>query len=109
MTTKTTEKLFAYTVFENDEHNRVWLYYCVDRPELIPGFWNLGTDGIENKTAQEWVRNGNEWVRAMQALGCTYDQLVDAIRTVMGKQGFSVVEEFEPESVGAVDIRKAYA
>ena len=103
------QRLFAYTVFENDDRNRVWVYYTIDRPELIPGYWNLDTDGIENETAHEWVKNGNEWVRAMQALGCSYDDMVDAIRTLMGKLGFSAIEEFDPATVGAIDMRMAYA
>lgn len=103
------QKLFAYTIFENGAHNRVWVYYCVDRPEFVPGYWNLDTDGIENKAAQEWAKNGNEWVRAMQALGCSYDQMVAAIRRVMDAQGFKAIEEFDPATVGAVDYRFAYA
>lgn len=99
------KKLFAYTIFENADKNRVWVYYCCDCPELIPGYWNLDTDGIENKTACNWTRNGNEWIRAMRALGCTYDEMVSAVRRVMENQDFEPIEEFKPESVGAVDYR----
>lgn len=107
MTTKTTKKLFAYTIFENADKNRVWVYYCCDRPELVPGYWNLDTEGIENVTANKWAKNGNEWIRAMHALGCSYDEMVAAVRRVMDAQGFEAIEEFDPASVGAVDYRFA--
>ena len=89
MTTKT-----SYTVLKNSESkNRVWIYWFRNLPEVIPGYWNIETDGIENKTAQTWAANANEWLRAMQSLGCTYEQMIDAIVRVMGNQGFKVEEE----------------
>ena len=30
----------------------------------------------------------------MQSLGCTYEQMIDAIVRVMGNQGFKVEEEY---------------
>ena len=74
-----------------DERNQ--LYWFRNLPEVVPGYWNIDTDGIENKTAQAWATNANEWLRAMQALGCTYEQMIDAIIRVMGNQGFEVEEE----------------
>ena len=84
----------SYTIFKHAESkNRVWVYWFRDMPEFVPGYWNIDTDGIENKTGQAWAANGNEWLRAMKALGCTYKQMGEAIERVMSKQGFVFEEE----------------
>lgn len=84
----------SYTIFKNAENNRVWVYWFRDKPEFIPGYWNLDTEGLENTTAQEWAKNANEWVRAMAALGCSYKEIGAAIGHMMDGLGFKLLEEF---------------
>jgi hypothetical protein len=87
----------AHTVYENAEGKRVWVYWMSSRPEFVPGYWDLDKDGIENKPAQEWCRNMNWWVRAMQELGCSYENLESTIRRTMADAlGFSIVRDYDP-------------
>lgn len=101
--------LHAYTLFEDSNGWRVWVYYTALRPEFVPGYWDVENEGLENETARKWAKDMNDWMRSMQERGKPYEEMERRARDVMRNDGFMLVKEFRPEEVGAIDWRDVKA
>lgn len=88
----TTKKL-AYTAYKNADNKRVWVYWFSDRPEFVPGYWNLD----DNTEAREWCEKMNEFVKAIQDLFRNYKDVEATIRYTMVALDFTIIEDFDPK------------
>ena len=94
MTTKRT----AQTIYENADGKRVWVFWLEDKPEFVPGYWDLDNDGIENMPANEWCIKMNQFVDALKQIGCSYQNIETTIRyTMVDGLGFQIVEDYDPK------------
>lgn len=96
-------KSIAYTIFKNTENNnRVWVYWFSSKPEFVPGYWNIETEGIDNNSGLEWAHKMNEFVDALVSIGCSYKNIEATIRyTMVDGLGFEIIEDYDPKYVAA--------